>query len=521
LLQFAMTWVVISHAVSGIVQEQMGQRALQTAIAVAEMPEIRTRLAAEDQSGGIQTLAEDLRRKVGAEYIVVADRNGVRYSHPVPERIGKTFVGGDTAAALTEGRSYISQATGTLGPAIRGFSPIHSWTGDIIGFVSVGYLVEDVRGILQHYLRQPALYVMLLVGLGILWAIYVARTLKKRTLGLEPEEITQLYLQRRAVLQSIREGVVAIDEAGVVRLANRAALAAAAAEDRSDVVGKPASSNYPDLGLEELLRTGGSMVDEDRPIGGRDMLVNAVAVEEDGRVHGAVATFRPKDAVDRMARELVRVQGYVEALRAQSHEHSNMLHMIAGLLEIGAFQEAQDLVFRENSGYQQLIRFLHDAVPHPVIAAIILGKYARARELRVDLSIAPDSQMIDVPAGVDQERLVTVLGNLLDNAFDAVSGKPEERRKVLLSFTDLGDELVFDVEDSGDGVPPEQFESIFEKGVSSKGGARHGYGLFLVRRAVDELGGYVTLGRADTGGALFTVAIPKYHRATDAEESGA
>ncbi len=509
LLQFILTWAVISDAVSGIVREQIGERALQTALAVAEMPEMRTRLAARDQSGVIQELAEELRRKTGAEYIVVGDRDGIRYSHPVPERIGKTFVGGDTGPVIEEGQAYVSEATGTLGPAIRGMAPIRDGFRNVVGFVSVGYLKEDVQGLLQRYMQQPLLYLSLLMGLGVFWAVYVSRHFKKRTLGLEPEEITQLFLQREAVLDAIRAGVVSTDGAGIVRVANSAALAAAGAGSAGEIVGAPASGAFPDLGLDEVLATGQPMEYEERTIGGRDMIVNAAAIRSAGRLLGAVATFRPKDEVQRIAQELARVREYGEFLRAQSHEHSNKLHTIAGLLEIGAYQEAQDFVCDETSGYQAMVDFLHRAVPHPVLAGIILGKYARGRELKVELEIAPESQMADLPERIDQEQLVTVLGNLLENAFEAMLAQPEDERRVLLSFTDLGDELLFEIEDQGPGIAPERTEAIFEKGVSSKSGERRGLGLYLVRRAVDKLGGYVTVGSGETGGALFTVAIPK------------
>ncbi|MDV7142125.1 sensor histidine kinase [Tropicimonas sp. TH_r6] len=509
LLQFALTWAVISDAVSGIVREQIGERALQTALAVAEMPEIRARLARKDQSGAIQELAEELRKKTGAEYIVVGDSDGIRYSHPVPERIGKSFVGGDTGAVLKEGRAYVSEATGTLGPAIRGMAPIRFGFRNVIGFVSVGYLKEDVQGLLQRYLQRPLLYLSVLMGLGVFWAIYVARHFKKRTLGLEPEEITQLFLQREAILEAIRAGVVSTDDAGIVRVANRAALTAAGAEKPGEIVGTPAKGAFPDLGLDEVLATGQPLEYEERTIGGRDMVVNATAIRTKDRLLGAVATFRPKDEMQRIAQELARVREYGEFLRAQSHEHSNKLHTIAGLLEIGAYQEAQDFVCDETSGYQAMVDFLHRAVPHPVVAGIILGKYARARELKVTLEIAPDSQMIDLPERIDQEQLVTVLGNLLENAFEAMLDMPEGQREVLLSFTDLGDEVLFEVEDHGPGIAPERSEAIFERGVSSKGGDRRGLGLYLVRRAVEKLGGYVTVGSGEAGGALFTVALPK------------
>jgi len=509
LVQAAISWVVVSNVVSGILHEQIGRRALQTALTVAEIPTIHKDLLIEDRSGEIQMLAETIRKKMDAEFIVVGDSDGMRYSHPRPDRIGKHFVGGDIGPVLGEGSSYVSEAVGTLGPSLRGMAPILDNGDQIIGFVSVGYLIEDVQDLIRQHLERPFLYVSFLMALGILWAVLVARHLKKKTLGLEPDEITSLYLQRGAVLEAIREGVVAVDETGAVRLANRAALRAAELADVKAVIGRPAGRTFPEIGLEEVLETSETIEDEERPVNGRDMVLNIVPVLENGTVRGAVASFRPKDEVDRIARELSRIQEYVELLRVQSHEYSNKLHTIAGLLQIDAHQEALDLVVRESTGYQEMIRFLHRAVPHPVIAAIIMGKYNRARELKIDLKVPPESRMIDVPEDVDQEKLVTVLGNLLDNAFEAVLGNPPDNRRVLLSFTDLGDEMVFEVEDSGGGIPPENARAIFDKGFSRKDRERRGLGLYLVKKNLDDLGGYVTVGDGEFKGALFTVAIPK------------
>lgn len=222
-----------------------------------------------------------------------------------------------------------------------------------------------------------------------------------------------------------------------------------------------------------------------------------------------VASFRRKDELDRLAAELSRVQEYSELLRVQAHEYSNKLHTIAGLIQIEAYREALELVATESSGYEDFIRFLGEAVPHPVIAAIILGKYNRAKELRLDFHIDRDSTMADVPAWISQEKLVTIVGNLLDNAFEAVVKQPDGPRRVEMSFTDLGTDIVFEIEDSGPGVAVDQQERIFEKGVSSKGRGRRGVGLYLVRQRLDELGGQIMVSRGALSGALFTVIIPK------------
>ncbi len=508
-VQLALTWVLLSSLMSSITRTQTGERALSMARAMAQIPTIREALLAGDPHGEIQVLADAVRRDTGAAFVVVGDRTGKRYSHPVPERIGQQFVGGDTGPVLNEGKSYVSEAVGTLGRSLRAFVPIRGPDREVIGFVSVGYLTARMHEVIEARLKRPLAYVAVMAALGLVCAVVIARRLKLITLGLEPAEIAALYLERGAVLEAIREGVVAVDRDGLVRLVNRAALEPAGASEPGEVVGRPVEEVLPGMGLDLAMESGRAEHDEEREIRGRAMIVNTVPLFHQGRVWGAAASFRRKDELDRVARELSQVQEYTELLRVQSHEYSNTLHTIAGLIQIEAYQEVLDLVARESSGYQEMIRFLRSAVPHPAIAAIILGKYSRAKELKVDFTVDPESSMVDLPEWMPREKVVTILGNLLENAFEAVLHRPEGARTVNLSFTDLGHEVVFEVEDAGDGIPEQQLAAVFEKGVSTKGKGRRGLGLYLVRRRLDELGGAVTVTEAGLGGTLFTVAIPK------------
>jgi two-component system CitB family sensor kinase/two-component system sensor histidine kinase DcuS len=508
-IQIAVSWHVISGLTEEMLHEQIGQTALQTARTIAQIPRIRQALLEGDPQGEIQTLAENIRTQTGASFVVIGDSAQKRYSHPVPERIGQTFVGGDTGPALQEGKSYVSEAVGTLGRSLRGMTPIMDEDNAIIGFVSVGYLSESIHQSISAHLDKPLMYIIGMSVVGILSAVVIAGRLKKLTLGLEPSEITSLYLERVAVLQTIREGVLAIDHHGNIRVANQAARRYAGLSLDERFAGRPASGIIPEAGLEQALRTGQSEFDQERTVNGQELIFNIVPVFQDQKIQGVVASFRRKDELDLLAAELSRVQEYSELLRVQTHEYSNKLHTIAGLIQIEAYREALELVVTESSGYEEFIRFLGESVPHPVIAAIILGKYNRAKELRINFAIDRDSSMADVPKWIRQEKIVTIVGNLLDNAFDAVLTQPQQLRMVEMSFTDLGNDIVFEVEDAGPGVPVDQLERIFEKGVSSKGRGRRGVGLYLVRQRLDELNGQIMVSRGSLGGALFTVVIPK------------
>jgi two-component system CitB family sensor kinase/two-component system sensor histidine kinase DcuS len=511
LVQIGISGIIFGSLVADILEDQIGKRALDIAQTVARDPLVARGITAGDPEQKVQALVDPIRQTTGAEYIVVCDAQGVRLSHPDSWKIGQKFVGGDEGPALEEGRSYVSSAVGTLGPSLRGFAPVYGAQRQVVGFVAVGYLLEDLdRTIIQHQL-QPRVFVFMMALVGLLGAVLIAGRFKRAILGLEPREIASLFQERGAILETIREGVLAVDRHGEVRLANAAARRdlELVQEGGEGLAGQPVSHVIPQAPVAEVLEKGQAVLDREIARNGVAFLVNVIPVIHQGQVMGAVASFRRKDELDRLASELSQVREYSELLRAQSHEHSNQLHTLAGLIQIGAPQEALDLILHETRDYQDLISLLNTAVPHPLVSGLIIGKCHRASELKVQFLIDPESSFGDIPAAVNQEQLVTILGNLVDNAFEAALAGSREPKVVRLSMTDLGRDLIIEVEDSGQGVPAEQVDHIFQRGVTSKKGANHGVGLHLVRENLATLQGQVTVGESELGGALFTVSIPK------------
>jgi len=513
LVQIAISGIIFGSLVADILQDQMGSRALVVAETMARNPVIIEGLRRGDPEGQVQTLAEEVRRTSACEFVVVCDTASVRLSHPDPWKIGKRFVGGDELGALDKGRSYVSSATGTLGPSMRGFAPVHGPDGAIIGFVSVGYLMEDLNRIVVKHQLQPRVFIFMMALVGLLGAVFIAGRIKKAILGLEPREIAALFQERGAILDTIREGVLAVDRDGRIRLVNAAARQALQLDPALDPAGGPVSELGPGAAiLDEAMETDTPQLDREVRRDGVDFIASALPVRHQGQVVGAVASFRRRDELDHLARELARVRDYSDLLRAQAHEHSNQLHTIAGLIQIGAAEEALDLILNETTDYQEVVSLLKEAVPSNMVSGLIIGKVNRASELKVQLTVEAGSSLRDVPPHIEPERLVTILGNLLDNALEAAGRSENRPRAVHLSMTDLGHDLILEVEDSGPGVPDDLLPSLFERGVTTKESDGHGVGLHLVRTHLDALGGEITVGNGELGGALFTVVIPKEER---------
>ena len=504
----SITWLMVSMLVSSILEEYIGRNALNVSKTVSLTTVVHEGLKNKN-STQIQLYAESVRKATGARFVVVGDHEGRRYSHPVPERIGKLMVGGDNPRALERGEAYVSKAVGTLGPSMRGKVPIFANSGKVIGVVSVGYLQETVESVTEGYLQRVLLWVFGLFLLGGIGTWLIARNVKQSIFGLEPVEIARLFRERNAILDSIREGVVAINDKGQVTMLDHEAAKILKIPPESGI-GTSIESILPQTRMLEVLKSGEEQFDQEMIIGGIEVIVNRVPIWQNGRVTGVVSSFRRKDEIDRMAQELTQIQEYSEVLRTQTHEYSNKLHTLAGLIQLGSHQEALDLIGRETSGYQELLGTLAETVPEPLLSAIILGKYNRAQELRIIFQLDPESRMIDIPKKINRGKIVTILGNLLENALEAAQENTSGKRTVLLSMTDFGNDLIFEVEDSGSGIEDESVDLSLQHGFTTKSGTGRGIGLSLVHENLKYLGGHLTVVRSSLGGMRFTIYIPKH-----------
>ncbi|OZG70794.1 histidine kinase [Hahella sp. CCB-MM4] len=488
-------------------EEQMGRRALQMAHTVSQIPQVIEGLQKQDLSL-VQPLVENIREKTDAAFIVVGDTEGIRYSHPLEDRLGKRMVGGDNAPALVEGQSYVSKAVGSMGPSMRGKAPVFDEQGNIIGLVSVGYMLNQVEQTVGRYQSAVEVVSLLTIGLGIWVAIGITRYVKSAILGLEPEEIARLLQERDATLESVREGIIAINADGEIMTINKAAIDTMDLPRSQICKGRPIKDVLPHGEIANVLQTGLPQYDQEIVRNNRVFIVNRIPIIIGERIAGVVSSFRAKDEIDKLTNQIQHLEEYSDLLRCQAHEYSNKLSTIAGLIQIGAPDRAIELINQETSTHQNLIQFLVEAVPDPVLSGCLLGKFNRARELGLTLEIDRESHMVDVPESMSRDELVSVLGNLLDNAFEATLRRPDTPREVRLSMTDLGNDLIFEIEDNGSGISPEIRDEIFVKGVSQKNIEGHGIGLYLVKTILDNLNGDIVVEDGEIG-ARVTAYIPK------------
>src|SRR5450759_929846 len=469
---------------------QYEQRALAIAESVASNSAIQDELLNGDPNGLIQNTAEQVRLSTRATYVVVTDRDGIRYSHTNPALIGKPV--DESPGAVLEGNTWVGVQRGTLGVSARGKAPIFRG-GGVIGMVSVGFLETAVFNQLIAELPGFAVTVLLALGLGVAGSMLLASRLKRQTFGLEPYEIAGLLEEREASLQGIHEGAIATDRDGTITLANDEARRLLALPP--DCIGRRVSQVLPQGRMLKFLS--GGLNDK------VELLLSAIRVQ--GREIGHVATFRDSTELTGLARGL-GVDSLTDALRSQAHEYANRLHTIAGLVQMGRGDEAMKLIAQTSGVHQEPTEALLDKVGDPVLGALLLAKAAVASERGIDLRVSDDTVM--TRSALDSEDLITLLGNLIDNALDA-AGSSSDERWVSVSVTEQQDEVVISVHDSGPGVPESLDGQIFQEGFSTKSGPgrkRRGFGLALVRQVARRHGGKVSV--VNDGGALFTVRLP-------------
>lgn len=482
--------------------DQAMRRALAIAQTTAQQPQIAEDVRSTEPSpeGPVQREAERIRKATGAEYVVVLDERGVRWSHTDPRRIGG-LVSTDPGEALA-GHDVMEIDKGTLGRSARGKVPLRDAGGEIVGAVSVGIAYDSVRARLIHAIPGLFAYAGGALAVGALAAWLISRRVQRQTRDLAFSDIASLLAEREAMLHGIREGVVALDHGGRVRLLNDEA-------QRLLGVGEEAVGRSPD----EALGTGrtadvlaGRVTGTDLlTVRGRRVLVANRMPTDDG---GAVATLRDRTELDRLGRELDSTRGLIDALRAQDHEHANRMHTLLGLLELEMYDDAAEFVGEVVGEHRATSEQVTEKIRDPLLAALLVGKATVAAERGVALWVSDGTRLPD--RLIDPRGIVTVVGNLVDNALDAVAGTSHARVEVELRAE--GRTAVLVVRDTGPGIPPEHRESVFAEGWSTKEPPAHrerGIGLPLVRRLAERQGGGVSVGEARGGGAEFTVVLPE------------
>ncbi|NSL52529.1 DcuS/MalK family sensor histidine kinase [Calidifontibacillus erzurumensis] len=509
LLSLLITDLLITPTITERVKGNLEERAVILSKIVAQSPVVINGLKNKEQEGGIQHYATKIVESSNVLFVVVMDMNGIRKSHPNPNLIGKKFVGGDEKDVLKEGKHYVSISRGTLGLSLRAFTPIYDEENIQIGAVSVGISLEKVDEAVDQVRNKIIIGTIIGLIVGIFGAYVVAEYIKTTLFGLEPMAIAKIYEERNTMLQSVHEGIIAVDQNSVITLVNKSANRLFQKAGLSDVaIGMSIHDYLPSFALDHVLQSGQPELDVEYRMNGVTILVNKVPLIVNGEVVGGIATFRDKTEINKLAEQLTGVKTYAEALRAQSHEFMNKLHVILGMVNMGMYEQLTDFIrklvhhrFHEGDHVAKMIK-------DPALAGFVMGKLSYAREANVQLKIETNTVIPEPKNSTLIHEIITILGNLIDNAIEAMEEMKENTIKEIKVSLHLEDHLLkINVSDTGPGISDELIDRIFEKGFSTKGENR-GYGLYLVKNSVERLNGDLRMDSDSKKGTTITVVIP-------------
>lgn len=500
--------IILIGRVIHLQEQELGQRLFVTARTVTQLPSIISGLTEQSRRLEINPITERLRIINDVDYIVVMDMNGIRWSHPSSARIGEHSQGEDEHAAFAE-HTYLSRAKGEQGAVLRAFVPVMNEEHEQVGVVLVGKLVPGLSGIILAMRGQIYVTVFLSLVFGIWGSWMLSRHIKRQMFLLEPEEIAQLLVERTATFNAMHEGVIAIDSREYVTVFNDKAKKMLRIE--GEVLGRPIREVLPDTRLPEILQLNHAIYNQELHIGPTHILSNRVPIKVGHQTVGAVAIFQDRSEVTKIAEELTGVRAFVDALRVQNHEYMNKLHTIGGLIQLDHKQKALDYLFETMEAQSELSSFVSSKIANENAAGLLLGKISRGRELGVDVRLDRASRLMQFPENLDQHDVVVILGNLIENAFDALKQK-EGKKEVFISIEQDEEILSILVEDNGIGMSEETKQRLFERGFSTNVGESRGIGLYLIHNIVNKCGAQLEVESTVGVGTSFILTFPMHTR---------
>ncbi|MFF1830944.1 ATP-binding protein [Paenarthrobacter sp. NPDC058040] len=506
--------------------DDAGSRMRAIATSIANNPLVLQAASSADPSTTLQPYALKVMADADADFITIMAPDRTRWTHPRPEELGKPYIG--TIEPALRGETFTEVTAGTLGPSVRTIAPVKDDSGAVKALVAAGITVRTVDTDLAERLAVIGGIALGVLFFGSVASWLLGRYLRSVTRGWGPEQLAQLFAYYESVLHSVREGLILIDTRGKAVMYNDQAAELLGLEpseaDRSPDQA-PRLAELPfDGSLRALFESGRPARDEIHLTGSRILVVNqAPAVgpvpprsRQKAAVYGTVATIRDRTEIEALGTELETMKTLSDALRAQTHEHANRLHMIVSLLELGRTPQALEFATRDLELSQQLTDDMLASVDEPVMSALVMGKAAEAHERGVELTVRTSGTA--GVSGLEIQDLVTILGNLLDNAIDAAAagGLP---RSVELEVLTGSTAVEFVVTDSGAGIDPASIDDVLQYGYSTKsstgdprGSHGRGVGLALVRQAIQRLNGTMSIDNPGTtdnpGGAQFHVVLP-------------
>lgn len=488
--------LLINHYLDESILDEMGEKALTSAYLIADRPDIVAAFSTENPSSILQPIAEDIRKQTGANFVVIGNKQGIRYTHPNTGKIGKSMVGGDNDSALINKESVVSVTTGSMGESVRGKVPVLV-DGNVVGVVSVGFLTKDLQGTIDTAFFGWLQITFLLAVFGIVCAVLISLYVKEQLLGMQPAQIAKLYSAYHTILEETTDGVI------LTTLNNEVVIANSRAKEliSSLTEGISLHTLLPErLFKEEVIQA------PEIPLQQQEMIFSKTPLKHEKQL-GYLYILRAKLEYETVFNELTLVKQQARMQRAKTHEFANKLHVILGLLKQSHIEEAIAFIRQEQPDTTKQQQALATQ-PSILLQALLEGKISEAKERGITISIETEDVLIDYN-DEEVDALLTSLGNVLQNAMDELDQTTIPDKQIKLFIQQYRHELIIEVHDNGPGIDAETANKIFTLGFTTKDGYDRGYGLAISEQALEKVGGSLLIEESDLGGACFLIILQR------------
>ena len=445
------------------------------------------------------------------DVISVVDKDNVRIYHSNHKLIGTVYDGTLPQFDEKSAGYYTADDTGPSGTQRRAYAAIYDENGNYSGFVMSIMLMKNIWGETYQILLISAVITAAAVIIEIIISAKLSGQIKKSLMGYEPDTFTAMYKIRDGILESLEEGIIAVDSKGCIQFANEAAIKMLNKGDGDksrNTVGQNIGSAGNGTVLLNTLESG----EKEFIISSADadILIDSIPIKEDNAVVGAVGILHNRAEYTKLMEDLAGNRYLVDSMRANNHDFTNKLHVILGMIQMGMYDEATAYIQNISMVQRESISKIMNAVSEPSVAALLIGKIARASELNIKFVLRENCSYCPSDMKLPSEALVTVIGNLLDNAFDAMNNNADYRapKELMFGIYSRPGAVLITVDDTGCGIDKQDMDRIFENGYSTKGDGR-GTGLYQVKSIVERLGGTVNVESQKGAGTSFSVSFSK------------
>lgn len=444
------------------------------------------------------------------DVISIVSSENIRLYHSNHELIGTMYDGTLPEFEKNTKEYYATNDTGPSGNQRRAYAAIYDEDGNYTGFVMAIMLMENIKSETIQIFLTFILITLAAILIELVISAEFSSSIKKSLHGYEPDVFSAMYQIRDNILESLNEGILAIDKNRIVQFTNQSAVAMLGNKEKKteDIIGSSLSNICNDTFLVQTLKSGEKEFNiQDHSLKNADVLIDCIPVKEDEKVIGAVAILHNRAEYTKLMEDLAGTRYLVDSMRANNHDFTNKLHVILGLLQMEMYDEATSYIENITIVQRATISKIMSAIDEPAIAALLIGKIARASELNVRFILKEESHYSKADLSLPYEILVTVIGNLIDNAFESMNVKGENYdtpKELQLGIYSKPEALLITVDDTGVGISEKNIKQIFENGFSTKGTGR-GTGLYQVKELVEGHGGKITVESQEGVGTSFSV----------------